>query len=99
MPVKAIWLIVVPGTLAAGVYGAQGGRLSVNSLHHQTVDDVGTGLVVGARSPDGTVEALELPGRPVLAVQWHPEMLRPLPDPGFEWLVAQAASVARRRGW
>jgi putative glutamine amidotransferase len=42
--------------------------------HHQAVDKVGEGLVVGAWDRDGVVEALELPGDNfVLAVQWHPE--------------------------
>jgi putative glutamine amidotransferase len=86
---------LVPGTLAAAVYApACGTTFAVNSLHHQVVDEVGRGLVVGARSPDGAVEALELPGRAVFAVQWHPEMLRRNPDPGFRWLVEQSAAVA-----
>jgi gamma-glutamyl-gamma-aminobutyrate hydrolase PuuD len=32
------------------------------------------GLVVTARSPDGLIEAVELPTAPfVVGVQWHPE--------------------------
>ena len=78
-----------PGSLAAGVYGTE---VEVNSLHHQAVGDVGTGLVVTGRSPDGTVEALEMHDSPVLAVQWHPEMLLgSQPDPGFLWLVARSS--------
>jgi putative glutamine amidotransferase len=34
---------------------------------------VGDGLRVSARDRDGIVEALELDGLPMLAVQWHPE--------------------------
>jgi putative glutamine amidotransferase len=46
----------------------------VNSRHHQSADRVADGLAVTARAPDGTIEALEMPGRRfVLAVQWHPE--------------------------
>ena len=46
----------------------------VNSRHHQSVDQVASGLVVVARAPDQVIEALELPGKLfVLAVQWHPE--------------------------
>jgi putative glutamine amidotransferase len=42
--------------------------------HHQAVDRVADGLEVAARTADGTIEALELPGRRfALGVQWHPE--------------------------
>ena len=44
-----------------------------NSVHHQSIDRVGSGLVVTARADDGTVEGVELPGRWVVGVQWHPE--------------------------
>jgi len=53
--------------------------LGVRSLvakvhHHQAVDRVAEGLLVTARTADGTIEALELPGRRfALGVQWHPE--------------------------
>jgi putative glutamine amidotransferase len=47
----------------------------VNSRHHQAVADAGSARVT-ARSADGIVEALELPGaRFALGVQWHPESL------------------------
>lgn len=81
-----------PDSLAASVYGT---TLRVNSLHHQAVDRLGEGLVIAGRSPDGTVEAVELPGRAVLAVQWHPESLPG--DPGPAWLVA-AAGGGQRNG-
>ncbi|MGF1597660.1 MAG: gamma-glutamyl-gamma-aminobutyrate hydrolase family protein [Acidimicrobiales bacterium] len=65
----------------------------VNSLHHQTVDAVGTDLVVTATAPDGTVEGIEHVDGAVLAVQWHPEMLT-ASDPVFRWIVERA--TARR---
>lgn len=50
--------------------------ITVNSLHHQAVDVVGDGLEIGADSPDGFVEALELEGYPFcLAVQWSPQYM------------------------
>jgi putative glutamine amidotransferase len=50
-------------------------RVSVNSRHHQSVADAGRGRIT-ARSADGVVEAVELPGaRFALGVQWHPESL------------------------
>jgi putative glutamine amidotransferase len=63
---------VEPGTRLAGLVGA--GDLRVHSYHHQGVDRVGDGLTVTARTDDGLVQALELPGDDYLvAVQWHPE--------------------------
>ncbi len=79
----------VPGSLAASLYGTE---IAVNSLHHQAVNEVGNGAIASGHSPDGTVEALEIPGSPVFAVQWHPEMLRTHPDPGFLWLVEQSSA-------
>ncbi|MHC1762302.1 MAG: gamma-glutamyl-gamma-aminobutyrate hydrolase family protein [Negativicutes bacterium] len=51
--------------------------MEVNSLHHQAVDKVGSGLVAAAWADDGVIEALELIQRKafLLSVQWHPEML------------------------
>lgn len=65
------------------------GSLGINTLHHQAVDRVGDGLVVTAVADDGVVEGLEAPAEPVLAVQWHPELLldRPAHQAVFDWLV------------
>jgi putative glutamine amidotransferase len=61
-----------PSRLRSLLGAAQG---SVNSRHHQAVADAGRGRVT-ARSADGVVEAVELPGaRFALGVQWHPESL------------------------
>jgi putative glutamine amidotransferase len=62
---------------------------AVNSLHHQTVENVGEGLTVSATATDGVVEGLETPEGDLLAVQWHPELLA-APDPTFVWLVRRA---------
>lgn len=54
----------------------RGTEFEVNSLHHQSVKDLGEGLKVVAIAPDGVIEALEMPGkRFVVSVQWHPEWL------------------------
>jgi gamma-glutamyl-gamma-aminobutyrate hydrolase PuuD len=41
--------------------------------HHQAIDALGDGLRVVGRASDGIVEAMELDGAFVIAVQWHPE--------------------------
>lgn len=65
-----------------------GERRAVNSLHHQTVDTLGENLRVTASSDDGTVEGLEHKSLPIIAVQWHPEMMTTAAqDPIFGWLV------------
>ncbi len=48
-------------------------RVVASCHHHQAVAKVGDGLSVVGRAADGIVEALELDGAFVLAVQWHPE--------------------------
>jgi len=50
-------------------------ELRVNSLHAQGVDRLAPGLIAEAEAPDGTTEAVSMPGAKgfVLAVQWHAE--------------------------
>ncbi|MEE8390824.1 MAG: gamma-glutamyl-gamma-aminobutyrate hydrolase family protein [Anaerolineae bacterium] len=58
----------------AALVGA--GQLGVNSAHHQAVKDVGAGLTITARAPDGIIEGLEQPEHPFcVGVQWHPEAM------------------------
>jgi putative glutamine amidotransferase len=65
---------VTRGSRLAGLIGA--GQLGVNSFHHQAVKDIGLGLLVTARAPDGIIEGLELPDHPFcIGVQWHPEAM------------------------
>jgi putative glutamine amidotransferase len=80
----------VEGSQLHRLYGP---TAKVNTLHHQTIDRLGSGLTIGALADDGTIEAIELQGKPVLAVQWHPEMMQSRAvDPAFAWLVQTASA-------
>jgi len=62
------------GTRIADVLGEP--IVKVNSHHHQGLKDIAPSLRVAGHSPDGLVEAIELPDHPFgIAVQWHPEWL------------------------
>ncbi len=56
---------------------------TVNSFHHQAVDEVAPGMKVTARSDNGVAEAIEreMPvGKSfVMGLQWHPERLKANP--------------------
>lgn len=68
-----------PGTILRHYMGVFEG--TVNSAHHQCVDQLADVFTPSAYSSDGIIEALEwgdasLGGKPFLyAVQWHPERL------------------------
>ncbi len=49
--------------------------IQVNSLHHQVVEHLGTGLYAAAKSLEGFTEAIEFHSRKAFAlgIQWHPE--------------------------
>ena len=67
-----------------------GDNASVNSFHHQAVDNAGPRFRVIARSDDGIIEAMESTEyKSILGVQWHPECLN---DglPIFQWLIDEA---------
>lgn len=82
-----------PGTLLASVLGT--GPVRTSSYHHQAVDRMGAGLLVAARAPDGVIEALEVPGANLLAVQWHPEDLAEASESDhalFRWVIEAAGA-------
>ena len=70
-----IWhdIAIEPGSMVALI--AEATSLKVNSDHHQGIDKVGAGLKVTATSPDGVVEAIEIPGKFIVGLQWHPERI------------------------
>jgi putative glutamine amidotransferase len=66
---------IEPGTVLAGLYPGQE-TVTVNSIHHQAVKDLGRDLVVEARAPDGLIEAIRWRGPGyAFGMQWHPEFL------------------------
>ena len=65
---------------------SMGSSIEVNSLHHQSIDRLGSGFLATGLSGDQGIEAIEHTDRPIIAVQWHPEMLDRDSDP-FQWLV------------
>jgi putative glutamine amidotransferase len=75
-------------------YALLGGRLTVNSFHHQAVDDPGTFTAVGWCPDDRVVEIIEDPAHSfALGVQWHPERTADL-----RVFAALAEAAARRSG-
>lgn len=84
----------------------QFGPLSlVNSAHHQAVDRLGKGLEAIAWAESGFAEAVDLPGYPLLGVQFHPERMsfgKRRPDTEdcafiFYWFVEAARFDSTRR--
>ncbi|GGE25278.1 gamma-glutamyl-gamma-aminobutyrate hydrolase [Aureimonas endophytica] len=65
--------VAVTGERLSAILGAS--EIKVNSLHRQAIDQLGDGLTVEARAPDGTIEAVSVEGAKgfALGVQWHPE--------------------------
>ncbi|MEV8510090.1 gamma-glutamyl-gamma-aminobutyrate hydrolase family protein [Actinoplanes sp. NPDC051475] len=64
-------IVLQQGSRAMGLLGS---RITVNSFHHQAVDDPGTFTISGWCPEDRIVEILEDRDRYfALGVQWHPE--------------------------
>lgn len=69
-------------------------KVDCNTNHHQVLKKVAPGLkIVGTCPTDGIIEACEaVDKRPLITVQWHPEMMleRPAGEALFYWIVAEA---------
>ncbi len=64
---------LIPGSLVAKIFGRE--ALDVPSCHHQAIDRLASPLKGVAHSPDGIIEAVEMPAHPFfVGVQWHPEL-------------------------
>jgi putative glutamine amidotransferase len=86
---------IEPGSQLAQLAGSSEAR--VNSSHHQSVKELGRGLRIAARAPDGVIEAVEWTGDSnwVMGVQWHPERMAAtdaLAQSLFRSLVSAAAA-------
>lgn len=88
---------LAPGSRLARACGAS--EISVNSMHHQALARVASGLVATAHAPDGVIEGVEWSGDDwwMLGVQWHPEELMQTEDSWDRALFAAFADVARQR--
>jgi len=86
-------VVVEAGTFLENILGAP--RITVRSSHHQTVRELGAGLVVSARcAGGGVIEAVERKCPFFLGVQWHPERHERQPDPVIAAFVEAAAAWA-----
>lgn len=69
-------IAIEKGSGLENLYGT--GVKKVNTIHHQAIRDLGKGLAVEARAPDGIIEAVRaVEGPSLFAVQWHPEFHDP----------------------
>jgi len=85
---------VDPGTRLAEAVDAE--RLTVNSVHHQSIGRIADGLRIVARAPDGIIEGAEWAGSDwwAVGVQWHPEELIQTPEPWDRGLFARFGEQA-----
>jgi putative glutamine amidotransferase len=90
-------VVLEPGGLFRQLAGGAE-RLSVNSLHNQGVNELGSELAVEARAPDGVVEAFRVRDaqRFAVAVQWHPEW-KVMSNPFSRALFAAFGDACRER--
>ena len=89
-------VLLEPGGVLRRLAGSD--RIKVNSLHWQGVRELGAGLAVEAKAPDGVVEAFRVQAAKnfALAVQWHPEW-RVGSNPFARALFAEFGAAARAR--
>jgi putative glutamine amidotransferase len=87
---------LIEGGILRAIAGSD--MLTVNSLHHQGVRELGAGLIAEALAPDGVVEAFRVAGalRFALAVQWHPEW-KPMDNAFSRALFQTFGDAARER--
>jgi putative glutamine amidotransferase len=88
-------VMLVPGSRLARACGAA--QITVNSMHHQAIARVASGLVATAHAPDDVIEGVEWGSDDwwMLGVQWHPEELVGTTEPWDRALFSAFAEAAR----
>src|SRR5690606_38795610 len=86
-------VLVEPGTLLHEILSLD--RFEVNTRQLQAIETLGDGLRVGARAPDGVIEAIESNDGRFVGVQFHPERMGERMTPLFHHVVRLAARSAR----
>ena len=86
---------VTPQSRLAEVLGTL--ECPVNSMHHQGIKTLGTGLRPTVMAPDGVIEGVEgVNGQFLVGVQWHPEELAES-QPSMQRLFSQFLEATRTR--
>tara|TARA_Y100001001_G_C7979649_1_gene298891 strand:+ start:304 stop:978 length:675 start_codon:yes stop_codon:yes gene_type:complete len=68
------WINISEHSLLRRVMGAQ--RVRVNSMHSQSISNLGRNLKIVAQEDNGVVQAIERPDHPFyIGVQFHPEFM------------------------
>ena len=85
---------IAPHSGLARILGSP--SVSVNSFHHQSVEELGRGLHAVAWAQDGVIEGIEARGEALLlGVQWHAETL--VDDPAQLALFRRLVTAAQER--
>ncbi|MDB4898814.1 MAG: peptidase [Gemmatimonadetes bacterium] len=86
-----------PGSRLAAALGAA--ELTINSMHHQAVAELGDGLTATAHAPDEVIEGVEWTAEDwwMVGVQWHPEELTHTREEWDRALFSAFAAEVRRR--
>lgn len=99
---KEVWskdahkLILDSGCQLAKLLGTT--EISVNSLHHQALDQVSDKLKITGKSEDGVIEAVESVDSThyCIGVQCHPEMLFNEKDPRWKKVFAELVNATKK---
>lgn len=75
-------------------------KIDVTSSHHQSIDRLGEGLMISAKSSDGVIEAIEYADKKnknfLIAVQYHPERFLNYEDKASKNLLERFLSECKK---